>query len=133
MVLAHGMLVRFKTSFAEVVRALEEVDEASNIFLEVLSSSPKIAVALGEKAFLRTGRHLTAFTTVVGKGSETLVRVIAAGSRASFLALVDYNASRDYVYIVLRELSKRLKTTYEVVSEVRFLKKDLSEELRFKL
>jgi len=50
--LVHGVAVRVYTSFSAVVEAVKRCDICSNVYVEVLDSSPRVAVAVGEKYFL---------------------------------------------------------------------------------
>jgi hypothetical protein len=41
MPLAHGLVVKYQAQFNEVVSAVMKVNEASNVYLEVINSKPK--------------------------------------------------------------------------------------------
>lgn len=107
------------------------VPEASNVFFEVMDSEPRIAVAIGEKYFLRAGNSLAATTLVMEIDEGTLVKVIASGGRESFLIPFDWGSSKDYARSILDALSNGLRADYRVVSEVDYLEQEKSEALRF--
>lgn len=131
MVLAHGVLARFKAPFSEVVKALNDVKIASGVYLEIVETNPKVAIAVGEKYFFRSGNYSAVTSIALEDGDGTLIKVLATASRSSFWWPLDYGASRDYVYEVLDDLAQYLKITYEIVNEVHYLEKKNSSKLHF--
>ncbi len=131
--LAHGVLVSFKAPFTQVVKALESVSPASNVYLEVVETKPRVAVAVGEKYFLRAGNYLVATTIVLEGENETLVKIVASGGRRSLLDLGDLEASKDYARLVFEELARILDVEHTIISEVNYLEKSRSEALYFKV
>ncbi len=127
--LAHGLAVRVKAGFERVVSALAEVDEASNVYLRVLPVRPRVAVAVGEKYFLRAGNSLAATTIALEEGDTTILRVIVTGAREGLLDFFDLGASRDYARMVVDDVARRLATGYEVLAEVERLSRGKSSML----
>lgn len=126
MVLAHGVVVRFRCGFDRVVEALRSISIASKVYLEVFDTRPRVAVAVGEKYFFRAGNSLAATTIVVERGpGEVIVKVIATGARSGVFDFFDMGSSEDYTYLILYELAKRLGTGYDILAEVSRL--DLSK------
>jgi hypothetical protein len=70
--LAHGVAVRVYTSskFSAVVEVAKGCDIYSNVYIEVLGSSPRVAVAVGEKYFFRIDNYL-AITVIAIDGVTT--------------------------------------------------------------
>jgi hypothetical protein len=68
--LAHDVAVRVYTSFSAVVEAVRRCDIYSNVCIEVLGSSPRVAVAVGEKYFFRIDNYL-AITVIAIDGVTT--------------------------------------------------------------
>jgi len=129
-VLAHGVLVKFKASFTKVIEALNDVEIASNVYMEIMKTNPRTAIMIGEKFFFRVDNYSAATVIVLENGDETLVKILATGSRSTPLWL-DYGTSRDYVYLILNELTKRLGTKYEIISEANYLRKEDSPKIHF--
>jgi len=126
MVLAHGLVVRFQEYFDKVVKALENIDIASNVYIEIFATSPRIAVAIGEKYFFRAENYLAATTLLIENGDTTIVKIITAGGRRGPLDLFDWGSARDYAYIIADELSKALGKKYEVIKNIDYLDKSKS-------
>jgi len=129
MPLAHGILARLHASFEQVVKALSGLDEASSVYLEVLDTIPRTAVAIGEKYFFRVDNYLSVTVIVVEKEGLSLVKVIACGGRKGFLNPFDLCSSRDYAREVLSQLSRMLGSNYEVLSEVDYLDRSKSRQI----
>ncbi|MEM4470446.1 MAG: hypothetical protein QXF73_06290, partial [Desulfurococcaceae archaeon] len=58
MVLAHGVVARIYASFDRVISLLRPEREFSNVYIEVLNTKPGVAIAIGEKYFIRAGNYL---------------------------------------------------------------------------
>jgi hypothetical protein len=127
-VLAHGVRAMFPISFESVVDAVRGYDSASNIYFTVLGTSPRVAVALGQKFYFRIGHYLCCMTLVNESGSETEVRIIAH-SGLQLSALTDYNASANYALDVLDHLSKSLGVNPRDVVEVDYMDVTKSQKL----
>jgi len=126
MVLAHGLIVRFQEYFDNVIKALEHIDIASNVYIEIFTTSPRIALAIGEKYFFRAGNYLAATTLLIEDGDTTIVKVITTGGRKGLLDLSDMGSARDYAYIIVDELSKALGKKYEIIRNIDYLDKSKS-------
>ncbi|GAB6945377.1 hypothetical protein [Vulcanisaeta sp. JCM 14467] len=119
-VLAHGIRAVFSASFDAVANAVRGYDEASNIYFTVLNTSPRVAVAYGQKYFFRVGQYISCVTLVIERGSETEVRIIAhSGLKA--LSFGDYGASAAYAREVLGYLSNALNVSPRDVVEVDYM------------
>lgn len=129
MVLAHGLLVRFRESFDRVFEALNRVEEASNVYIEALETRPRTALAVGEKYFFRAKNYLTVTVMLIEDGESTAVKVIASGGREGLLDLFDMGSYRDYAHLVVDEISRNLGKRYEILSEVDYLEKSKSSLL----
>jgi len=133
MPLAHGVLAEFDVPFERVVEALRRVSDACNVFIEVVDTEPRIAVAVGEKYFFRAGNYLAATTVVLDLKGKTQVKVVATGGRKGLLDFYDLGASRDYTYTILDELAKMLGVGFRVVAEVNYLDREKSGSLAFRI
>jgi len=71
MPLAHGVLAEFDAPFERVVEALRRISDACNVFIEVVDTEPRIAVAIEEKYFFRAGNYLAATTVVLDLNGKT--------------------------------------------------------------
>ena len=127
--LAHGVLAVFRAPFDPVVRALLSLGYASNVYYEVLSTEPRVAVAVGEKLFIRAGNYLAATTVVVERGASTVVKVVVAGSRVSPLDMLDFGAAKSYARMVVEGVEARLGVKAEVVREVPYLDRSTAKML----
>jgi hypothetical protein len=56
--------------FLSIVEALRGCDVCSNVYLKVIESSPRVAVAVGEKHFFRIDNYL-ALTVIAIDGVTT--------------------------------------------------------------
>lgn len=129
MVLAHGLAVRFRERFDKVVEALNDVDDASNVYLEVLDTSPRVAVAIGEKFFFRASNYASVSVIVIEDGDSTIVKTVSSGSREKPFDLFDLGTSKDYTYLVVEDISTRLGKDFEVIAEIEYLDRSKSELL----
>mgnify|MGYP001772563771 CR=1 FL=1 len=128
--LAHGVVARFNVPFELVVEAVKSIGEASNVYWEVLSSNPRIALFVGEKYFFRTDNSLAATTIVIDRKEYTLVKVVATGGSGRGLnALFDFGASRAYARIVLDKIARRTNAKPEVIAEVDYLDSESAQKL----
>ena len=85
-----------------------------------LNTSPRVAVAYGQKYFFRVGQYISCVTLVIERGSETEVRIIAhSGLKA--LSFGDYGASASYAREVLGYLSNALNVSPRDVVEVDYM------------
>ena len=116
--------------FDDVVKALQLVDIASKIYIEKLNTKPRIAIAVGEKYFFRAENALAATTIVIEVDkSETIVKVIATGARSGIFDFFDLGSSRDYTYLVLDSIARRLGVGYELIAEVHRLDSSKASKL----
>jgi hypothetical protein len=128
--LAHGAAVKVYASFSAVVEALKSCDICSNVYVEVLDSSPRVAVAVGEKYFFRVDNYLAVTVIAIDKGDYVVLKAVATGGRKGLLSFFDYGASRDYVAEVVNSVCRALKTKCEVVAEVSYLEQSKSSQLK---
>jgi hypothetical protein len=79
--LAHGVAVRVYTSskFSAVVEVAKGCDIYSNVYIEVLGSSPRVAVAVGEKYFFRVDNYLVITVIAIDGGDHVVLEVVATG------------------------------------------------------
>jgi len=77
--LAHGVAVRVYTSFSAVVEAVKGCDIYSNVYIEVVDSSPKIAVAVGEKYFFSVDNYLAVTVIAIDGGDYVVLKAVATG------------------------------------------------------
>jgi hypothetical protein len=77
--LAHGAAVKVYASFSAVVEALKSCDICSNVYVEVLDSSPRVAVAVGEKYFFRVDNYLVVTVIAIDGGDHVVLEAVATG------------------------------------------------------
>jgi hypothetical protein len=128
--LAHGVAVRVYTSFLAVVEAVKRCDICSNVYIEVVDSLPRIAVAVGEKYFFRAGNYLAVTVIAIDRGDHVVLKAVATGGRKGLLSFFDYGASRDYVAEVVNSVCRALETKCEAVAEVSYLEQSKSSQLK---
>ncbi len=116
--LAHGIAVKFPVGFDSIVQAIANIDIASNVFGEIYSTKPRIAVFVGEKYYFRAKSGLVATTIVVESSQGTIVKVITSGGRESFIDFFDLGASKSYAHKIIDELSKKLGVQPTIIAEV---------------
>lgn len=127
-VLAHGIRAIYPVGFDAVVNAVRGYDAASNIYFATLNTSPRVAIAYGQKYFFRVGQYISCVTIVIERGSETEVRIIAhSGLRA--LSFGDYGASASYAREVLDNISNALNAGPRSVVEVDYMDASKSQLL----
>lgn len=126
--MAHGIRAVFPAGFDSVANAVRDYDPASNVYFTVLSTSPRVAVAFGQKFFFRIGHYLSCMTLVIERDSETEVRIIAH-SGLQLSALSNYGANVDYARDVLDRLSKSLGVDPRDVVEVDYMDVTKSQQL----
>jgi len=80
MTLAHGVAIRVYASFSSVVNALRSCEICSNVYVDVLDSSPRIAVAVGEKYFFRVDNYLAVTIIAVDRGDHVVLKAVATGA-----------------------------------------------------
>ena len=115
------MLARIDAGFEEVVNALTKLDIASGIYYEVLPTSPRTAVAVGEKYFIRASNSLAAATILVEASGYTYVKVIATGAREGILDFLDLGSSRDYARMIVEKLAEEAGSSYTILAEAHHL------------
>ena len=130
MPLAHGVAIRVYAGFQSVTEAVKRCDICSNVYVEVVDSTPRVAVAVGEKYFFRVGNYLAVTVVAIDRGDHVVLKVIATGGRRGFLSFFDYGASRDYALEVIDTACRALKAKCEVVAEVNYLEQPKSSQLR---
>ena len=59
--------------------ALRACNACSNVYVEVLDSSPKIAAAVGEKHFFRVDNYLAVTVIAIDRGDHVVLNAIATG------------------------------------------------------
>ena len=127
-VLAHGIRVVLPVGFDAVANAIRGYDAASNIYFTILNTSPKVAIAYGQKYFFRVSQYISCVTIVIERGSEAEVRIIAhSGLRA--LSFGDYGASASYARDVLDYLSRILGVNPKDTVEVDYMDSTKSQYL----
>jgi hypothetical protein len=119
--LAHGVAVRIYTSFSAVVEAVKRCGICSNVYIEVLDSSPRVAVAVGEKYFFRVDNYLAVTVIAIDRGDHVVLKAVATGGRKGLLSFFNYEASRGYAVEVVDSVCRALKTKCEAVAEVSYL------------
>jgi len=130
MPLAHGVAVRVYAGFQSVTEAVKWCDICSNVYVEVVDSTPRVAVAVGEKYFFRVDNYLAVTVVAIDRGDHVVLKVIATGGRRGLLSFFDYGASRDYAVEVVDTVCRALKAKCEVVAEVNHLEQPKSSQLR---
>jgi hypothetical protein len=101
------------------------------IYYEQIGSKPRMAVAVGEKYFVRAGNSLAATALVIedeGRGC-TRVKVVATGARSGLLDFLDLGPSRDYTRRIVEKLAELTGADYTVVAEVDRLDSSKAEAL----
>jgi hypothetical protein len=78
-----------------------------------LGSSPRIAVAIGEKYFFRVDNYLAVTVIAIDKGDYVVLKAVATGGRKGLLSFFDYGASRDYAVEVVSSVCRALKASVE--------------------
>ena len=73
---SHGIRALLPVGFDDVVNALHNYKHASNVYFTVLGTSPRVAVFIGGKFFVRTLGFITVVTVVIDNGSYTEVRIV---------------------------------------------------------
>jgi hypothetical protein len=81
MPLAHGVAVRVYAGFQSVTEAVKWCDICSNVYVEVVDSTPRVAVAVGEKYFFRVDNYLAVTVVAIDRGDHVVLKVIATGGR----------------------------------------------------
>jgi len=128
--LAHGVAVRVYTSFSAVVEAVKGCDIYSSVYIEVVDSSPKIAVAVGEKYFFRVDNYLAITVIAIDRSDYVVLKTVATGGRKGLLSFLDYEASRDCAVEVVDSVCRALKAKCEAVAEVSYLEQLKSSQLK---
>lgn len=128
MVLAHGLRFMVLIEFDKVVEVLERLDDASKVYITILGTKPRVAVAVGEKYFVRIGQYISAVVIAVERDSSTEVRVVAhSGLRLG--AVGDYGASRSYTEDIMVKLCEALNVKPSDVAHVDYLERSKSSLL----
>ncbi|RSN73616.1 MAG: hypothetical protein DSO07_09800 [Thermoproteota archaeon] len=133
MPLAHGLVVKYQAQFNEVVSAVMKVNEASNVYLEVINSKPRIAVFVGEKFFFRAENYLSVTSIAFDmENGTTILKIISTAGRDSsiFGLFSDFGSSRDYCFQVADSISQILGIKYEVVCDIDYLDANRSKEMQ---
>jgi len=128
--LAHGIAVRVYASFLATVEAVEKCDICSNVYIEVIDSSPRIAIAVGEKYFFRVGNRLAVTVLVIDRGDHVVLKAIATAGRKGLISFFDYRASKTYTAKVVESVCRALEAKCEVVAEVSHLERFKSSWLK---
>lgn len=121
----HAILAITDAGFDEVVKALRGIGDASSLHVEVIGSSPRVAVFVGEKRFLRAQTYGAAVTIVI-EGSPTTIKIVVPEIERGLFGRSSVTP-RDYAWSILRELSQRLRV--EVVKEIERYAADRAGEL----
>ncbi|MCD6368544.1 MAG: hypothetical protein J7L38_01955 [Thermoproteales archaeon] len=130
MPLAHGVTARLPAAFNNVVKALELLDHASSVYLEVFETQPRMAIAVGEKYFFRAGNYLSSTTLVIEDEDHTIVKIVASGGRRGLLDLFDLGSAKDYANDILYDLCGKVGVKPETVVEVDYLDKSRSNKMK---
>jgi len=134
MPLAHGLVVKYQAQFNEVVSAIMKVNEASNVYLEVINSKPRIAVFIGEKFFFRAKDYLSATSIAFDmENGTTILKIISTAGRSSIFGFSDLGSSRDYCFQVADSVSQILRIKYEVVCDIDYLDTNRSKKMQLPL
>jgi hypothetical protein len=121
MTLAHGIAVKVYANFSNVVDALKTCSACSNVYVEVLDSSPRVAVAVDEKYFFRVDNYLAVTIIAIDRGDHVVLKAVATGGRKGLVSFFDYGASRDYALEAVNTVCRALGARCEVVAEVSYL------------
>jgi hypothetical protein len=78
--LAHGVAVRVYAGFQSVVEAVKRCDICSNVYVEVVDSTPRVAVAVGEKYFFRVDNYLAVTAVAIDRDNHVVLKAIATGA-----------------------------------------------------
>jgi hypothetical protein len=93
--------------FDDVVNALRNYKHASNVYFTVLGTSPRVAVFIGGKFFVRTLGFITVITVVIDNGNYTEVKIVTHTNEFAFKG-GDLGASKSYAFEVLKTITKDL-------------------------
>ncbi|MFP3302825.1 MAG: hypothetical protein RXO25_03205 [Caldivirga sp.] len=104
---SHGIRALLPVGFDDVVNALHNYKHASNVYFTVLGTSPRVAVFIGGKFFVRTLGFITVVTVVIDNGSYTEVRIVTHTNEFAFRG-GDLGASKSYAFGVLKAITKGL-------------------------
>ncbi len=121
--LAYDIAVRLNAPFDKVVEALRTVEEASNIYWEIIDrGGARVAVFVGEKYFFRAKNSLALTTIVIEQPEYTILRLIATGSRESLFDFIDLRATKDYATETIEKITEKLGTKPILIAEAHHLK-----------
>ncbi|KUO79738.1 MAG: hypothetical protein AT718_11060 [Vulcanisaeta sp. JCHS_4] len=104
---SHGVKVLLPVGFDDVVNALRNYKYASNVYFTVLGTSPRVAVFIGGKFFVRTLGFITVITVVIDNGNYTEVKIVTHTNEFAFKG-GDLGASKSYAFKVLKAITKDL-------------------------
>jgi len=104
---SHGIRALLPVGFDDVVNALRNYKHASNVYFTVLGTSPRVAVFIGGKFFVRTLGFITVVTVVIDNGSYTEVKIVTHTNEFAFRG-GDFGASKSYAFRVLKAITKGL-------------------------
>jgi hypothetical protein len=124
------VVVRVYASFSAVVEAVKRCGICSNVYIEVSDSSPRVAVAVGEKYFFRVDNYLALTVIAIDRGDHVVLEAVATGGRKGLLSFFNYGASRDYAVEVVDSVRRALKAKCEAVAEVSYLEQSKSSQLK---
>ena len=104
---SHGVKVLLPVGFDYVVNALRNYKHAFNVYFTVLGTSPRVAVFIGDKFFVRTLGFITVITVVIDNGNYTEVKIVTHTNEFAFKG-GDLGASKSYAFEVLKAITKDL-------------------------
>lgn len=130
MAISHGAVAKVYASFESVVDALKPDKPFSNIYLEVLNTKPRVAIAVGEKFFFRAGSYVSITIIAIESSGSTIVKAISCGSKESIFDITDFGATKDYTIDSINEICRMLNAHCEIVKEVSRLEANKSQMLK---
>ncbi|MEM0015273.1 MAG: DUF6054 family protein [Zestosphaera sp.] len=122
-------MARIRAPFDKVVSALRPNAAYSNVYVEVLKTNPRVAVAVGENFFFMAGNYLAITMLLIEEGATVLAKAVATGGRRGPLDLFDLGSSKDYTLESLEDLCRAVNAECQVLKEVEYLDATKSERL----
>lgn len=108
--------------------ALSDSTQNSNVHVEVLKTSPRVAVTVGEKFFFRARNYLAITMLLIEEGDYDVGQGSSDWRRRGLLDLSS-SSSKDYTLESLEDLCRIVITECQVLKEVEYLEATKSERL----